>query len=269
MNVQLAFQFIYTLTAAHLIPTFIPSFRPSSLAKTRFAIPEKMSLAFARFAMPISARIPHRRDSFMSLGKINTAFHFPHARRNNSVVLRYTRLSSTTEGFNHNGKARLHKFVTTREGKYTRRPIRIYMVHASTRSERTISAVAVRERGGRGWYIREYRTTWKMSSSWRKRSPGVCSKRGMWVAESGCDPPACERASERARRRKKKRRPKRARGFASNDVARRDPRGHSRHANNDRLLPNTRARAEPVIFDAARTTPPYTVDTMYRAGNAV
>lgn len=33
----------------------------------------------------------------------------------------------------------------------------------------------------------------------------------------------------------------------------RDPRGHSRHANNDRL-PNTRARAELVIFDAARTT---------------
>lgn len=41
--------------------------------------------------------------------------------------------------------------------------------------------------------------------------------------------------------------------FIQHAGKRRDPRGHSRHANNDRLS-NTRARAELVIVDAAWTT---------------
>lgn len=50
---------------------------------------------------------------------------------------------------------------------------------------------------------------------------------------------------------KKKRFEARATRRLHSDAGRCDPRGHSRHANNDRLLPNTRARAKPVIFDAA------------------
>lgn len=91
-------------------------------------------------------------------------------------------------------------------------------------------------------------TTWKMSSSWRKRS----SKRGMWVAGSGCDRPR-KRGEEIEVHGSHARQSQLAVCTTIRRAERRDPRGHSRHANNDRLLPNSRARAEPVILDAART----------------